>query len=1015
MGGEHTEGTWPIPVTTESDLFGNFGVTVVVMSRVKVVQRACLAIVATLLVAACGSGTESVHVTESDGRNVALADDNGLPFPGLMGRIENVAIEPTSQGAWVGGQSVTTGLVTGGLALYQDPKFLTLDPAFPRIDGSVSVINFNAPNSEIVIGGWLDAVGARNGMQPRQGLAIVNPNGLRDVDISFNLPVTSLARIGNMIYARSNSTQVIDQATGFTQNARGLYRIDARTGRLVDQPQLEGIGARFTIEDFAPGRLVTIDTVKMAVVAEDQNDGTFSLLIYNVVTGTMQKLLLTGQLYVGIQSIENGYALVKTSSAVRGAGAVYRVLDIEAGAFLGTYSPAGQETLGAYAGEGRVRVSTSRNGSQFLVDLDPRTLVPLKTTQLPSAELPYGTTSYIIWAGADHTLFPNSALYSTSTNQVQYLRQRSPYDRISTAKFISGRGLLIGGQFDTAIETVHNELVRIPDEGRIYGVRDAGDSIYTLDRMVSTPRGPVAMANGDSIWLLGRDASVQPTRIATYTRPNICFGQKDLYTVGNSVFVTGCWKNLTVNDTTTMDNIVEIDLSGETPRIARTYTTALDQPAQIAVTENYLFVATINDELVTYSRATGEEIGRREHAGIVWDMLAVTRNGTEVLLVGGQVLKMANSGFVQAPLLQLTVTDQSVRNLLLSPTDLVGNTVASLAVDAGNTDPAGPRYVYAAGQGLRVAGREQAVVQLDFDTGAVDPRMTLAPVGFVLDIAVHGNRLWGVGSFETVKVNDRTYRTSSVVAYNLDTHTIFERGTIPLVTTTTTPPTTVASAVAPVDTAPDTSTTNPEDALTGPPVGPTPPPLLPDSGDAAPGTYTVESDGVRTEVQVLPDGSIKILPNGQGAVATGLMIIKLVPGSRTVKVSWSSVSGKPVYKVTTGRGKAKRTCTTSKNSCTVKNLDPWKAHAFIVEAVKGKKKYASPSSPRIKPFVAVKKGSSTKVSSIAPQGAKGKAKWTTGAPCSVKNGKLVAPKKSGKCQLTVTVGKSTRKVMVRVS
>ncbi|MFM9225740.1 MAG: hypothetical protein ACKOQ1_03795, partial [Actinomycetota bacterium] len=124
--------------------------------------------------------------------------------------------------------------------------------------------------------------------------------------------------------------------------------------------------------------------------------------------------------------------------------------------------------------------------------------------------------------------------------------------------------------------------------------------------------------------------------------------------------------------------------------------------------------------------------------------------------------------------------------------------------------------------------------------------------------------------------------------------------------------------------------------------------------------------------------------------------------------------GKPVYKVTTGRGKSKRTCTTTKSSCTVKNLDPWRTHVFTVEAVRGTKRASSDMSPRIKPFVKVRKGSATKVSSIAPQGAKGRAKWTTTAPCSVKNGKLVAPKKAAKCSLKVVVGKSTRTVNVRI-
>jgi len=275
--------------------------------------------------------------------------------------------------------------------------------------------------------------------------------------------------------------------------------------------------------------------------------------------------------------------------------------------------------------------------------------------------------------------------------------------------------------------------------------------------------------------------------------------------------------------------------------------------------------------------------------------------------------------------------------------------------------------------------------------------------------------MWVSGYFSGARASGRTWKTPGVFGINMTTNEVLRSGGLiqPVVTTTTdapaptAPPTTVTPPPAPTD---DVETP------AGPPVGPTPPPDLPATGDAEAGTYSVVStSGVRSEVAVGADGSLTITPAPGTATANMPAIVRLKPVSRGMTVVWNPVPGRYSYTVSTGSGRAKRTCTSSKSSCTVKNLDPWKTHVFTVQAVKNRSKLQSEPSPGLRTFVKVSKGSSTKVSSIAPQPKKGKATWTTAAPCSVKAGKFVAPKKAGRCVLRVKVGTAVRTVNVRAS
>lgn len=1006
------------PAGVHTEVAGNFAVTVVVMSGMKVVQRVCLALAATLVVASCGSGTESTEAPGSGGdRNVALADDDGRPWPGFSPSFLYVAIDVRNDRAWIAGDiRNSTGLVTGGLALYQQPKYASLDPAFPRVSGSVQAINYHAPTGEIAIAGYFDAVGDRGGMVERQRFALLNRDGLRDTNLAVSGVITSIARIGTKIFIGGNSTQIDDLVSGIDyRGSVGFHRISSTTGRVEAQRPLAGIEAGDQITAMAPGRAIPPNPALMAVVVEDPTrPKRFSLRIHDLNTGALVKSLLEDQHFIDISSIEGGWAVVE-AQADSGGPSIARLLDIESKNFVRSHAPPDELVLAVLGLGGRARVLSTEKVTRRLVltDLDTRTFAVLRRTVLPATNS-FTMANFpgfkMLWMDDDSTLLSNGVMYEATIDKYQPLRATSDMWNVSAAVSLGTRGLLLGGGFLTSLETNRSAILQVPENGSPSGVREVDpDALQSVQDMTTTPEGVVAAVNGNAVVLTGADPDAPPVRLASIVEDRSCVIRSvKLAAVGDSLFVAGCWSSIQVGRTTTSNRLIEIDLAGDSPVLKQAFDVGATHPHAVAATDDYVFAASNFPvpELMSLRRATGVMVGRRPMGRTPTDMVGVKMNGRPVVFLGGDTIGGAEAGAPLGSLKTLDVTDLNASALDFSQSGEFGRRIASLAVDSSDTREGGPRYLYIGGAYLGPENDRTSVTRLDLETGALDPLFKLRLEGLLTRIAVHEGKVWAVGGFDAATVAGRPYRVSGIVGYDAEAHTPILRAATP--TATTVPPATVPPVVGP-------DSDGSDDPSAGEPIGPTPPPDLPDSGEPSVGTYSVDSgNGLKSEVQVLADGSMTVLP-GAGVLRNGAPFIeRLVPGSRTVKVSWFPAPGKPVYKVTTGKGKSKRTCTTTKTSCTVKNLDPWKPHSFVVEAVRGKKRTTSLRSPAIKPFVKVKKSSSTKVSSLAPQGAKGKARWTTTSPCTVKNAKLVAPKKAGRCTLTVVAGKSTRRVTVRI-
>jgi hypothetical protein len=988
-----------------------------VTSRIRTVSLLAASLLA---LTACGTGTESLdsagtagNTSGGDSRNTALADDDGKPFAGISNTYRYVAVNPADRGVWLGAQGgvfAGTGTVTGGAAVFSTSEMAALDPRFPRVNGVVKESVFDQVSGDIAIAGSFNSVGTARGMERTHGLAIVGVQGdVRGTNLKMEAYPSSIARTGRLLFVAGRSTWAYDQNTGVQLNQIGLHRVDATNSRFLAQKSVAVLRDTNVARTIAIGKAVTADRIMMAMTtADDARQNSASLHIVNVQTGEVVTTLIRDKAEITLRAVENGWATVQLP------GEPLRLLDIDNARFTAAYAPANNTVLSVHAGDGRIRVMRTDNGTQlsYLTDLDPRTLAA-------TASVAYPTPQRIVsikWAGPDRTMIDSRMFIHATGQTVEVL----PYGSVLHARSLGARALLVGGIFPSVLNGERNNVLRIPDDWNTANSTGFGAGQPEVLAMTSTPQGVVAVTARNEVVLFGRDTSVRPTTIATFDMQNVC--QRRYYDVemaGNSLMLSGCWATLNVGGVATTDRVVELNISGARPSIVRTYPFVHEIPGQVAATSEFVFVTA---ESPVRLLAVHSRVGRRLITTVPYDQtpsdMAAFLYATDDAVASYVIAVGSNLGTAgeqsRFPVIAHAVNSADPTRVLslALPSITSGNVTAVELVDSR---PDGGEQITIHLAGLMQTGNGyRHLASVDFFTEELttyDTMFNYMPDG----LSVDGDRMWVSGYFTGATSAGRSWKAPGVFGINLTTNEVLRSGGLiqPVVTTTTdapaptAPPTTVTQPPAPTD---DVETP------AGPPVGPTPPPELPATGDAEAGTYSVEStSGVRSEVAVGADGSLTITPAPGTATADMPAIVRLKPVSRGMTVVWNQVPGRYSYTVSTGSGRAKRTCTSSKSSCTVKNLDPWKTHVFTVQAVRNRSKLRSEPSPGLRTFVKVPKGSSTKVSSIAPQPKKGKATWTTAAPCSVKAGKLVAPKKAGRCVLRVKVGTAVRTVNVRAS
>jgi hypothetical protein len=150
----------------------------------------------------------------------------------------------------------------------------------------------------------------------------------------------------------------------------------------------------------------------------------------------------------------------------------------------------------------------------------------------------------------------------------------------------------------------------------------------------------------------------------------------------------------------------------------------------------------------------------------------------------------------------------------------------------------------------------------------------------------------------------------------------------------------------------------------------------------------------------------------------------LISGTRTlgdgnIEVSWISkgVTTNATFTVTASPGG--KTCVSTTNSCVVKGLNAWEKYTFTV-AQSGETVQSS-ASGETQPVRMVKVGSRVSVKKLLTPGSKGAAKYAVSGGCKLsKSTTLIAPKKAGKCLLSVKTAKvgktaaTTRSIRIQV-
>jgi hypothetical protein len=160
------------------------------------------------------------------------------------------------------------------------------------------------------------------------------------------------------------------------------------------------------------------------------------------------------------------------------------------------------------------------------------------------------------------------------------------------------------------------------------------------------------------------------------------------------------------------------------------------------------------------------------------------------------------------------------------------------------------------------------------------------------------------------------------------------------------------------------------------------------------------------EVPGAPLSVPEAILNGTGSQRGGdrASILSVTAGDRAATVRFRPVGGAGSHTVRTVGGT--KSCKTSGDTCTVKGLTAGVAYRFFV--VPGADASgASDPSHEVRPWIAMKKGTSKKAATLLKVPGKGKVSWKTkGKACGL-NGVVVAARAKGSCSLTVSVATKT--------
>jgi hypothetical protein len=196
---------------------------------------------------------------------------------------------------------------------------------------------------------------------------------------------------------------------------------------------------------------------------------------------------------------------------------------------------------------------------------------------------------------------------------------------------------------------------------------------------------------------------------------------------------------------------------------------------------------------------------------------------------------------------------------------------------------------------------------------------------------------------------------------------------------------------------------------------------------ATPGDFTCTSTSTSCSIESLINGTeysvsvVGVNDYGTGTATTAKgtpdgapdvpLVVESVVSKRTIKLSWPAVTttADVTYVVSSRPGNLM--CTTTLTTCDVVGLSYGVDYSFTIStrSASGLTSSAALSGSARPGFkvkrTAVKRGSSTLLTSFLTPLSSGKRKWSETGPCSIRGTKLIAPKKVTKCVLVLKVAK----------
>jgi len=991
--------------------------------------------VLSLTATACSTREES-FVEDAVDRNAAIANDDGLPFIGISCCINDIATDAQGD-VWVGGSFDTAGKVTGGMAQYLNTVGA---PLMSRFTGTVrrTLADGN--------GGYFAAGSITNfGTASTKNVVHINRDGT--LDRGFDPAVTS-GTVTEIALGTVNGSQVLYVVQDGT-----LKKLNALKGDLVQASVvLAAFGERVTPDD------VKVKVVSRGILVAGQfltNQGERSLTLFIGNDGKVATLTADAPIEdVGVYRSPTGADIIvigggfastelwtSAGRVVRNAPTLVKVTWDNAGWVIGD--------LGTFSGGEITAVAVGANG--------PVTNVYLAGSQLHS--LVGGQDTY-------------AEVWEVKVNNLTGAVSASPVSRVAggVARInvllpqLSGNvdTLVVGGSFTSVNGTSSKNIayvVKYADGWRRVDVttqfrQTDGEVTTAVNGQLGTVVGGLFEVTGypvGSLLQLDRDGVIS----ARSTVTNAPVGT--VYTIaasGDSVYVGGSFNTLAgdLGDIGVVGGLVKYSDTGALVRVGRATGHYDWSPVvrDIQVSGQKVYVGGSFSSVGNVPRrnfATIDSTFLQPLRGRNWEntstpegevyAIAVSPDGTKVALSGnfdgfagvmtpraavideniGNLSPYRNSAQNRAGYLGAVAFDATGTKLYVGSTrqDLAGN--VEFNYEASRTGEIGGNLV------IPTWDSTPASPILNLTTGERIANFARFPGGntaATIDndgawIAGKGFRVGGLLAYGPVRVNNRGEVIVKPSAEGLrEVVNQAEQATSADPASATpgageTPVTTdqpVNDQVAPVAAA-EVSLPPVEESIV--------PGLSFASGRVA------DYEGTVYTYRILNDGTVAldeagILKSGTSA----FMVTKLKPGNKSVTITFNAptTTKNLVVRASSG-GKAAKCSPGKKRTCTITNLSPLQKYRFHIEGTVGKKKVSSPKSFAVKPFISMRRNSTTSLTGIVGK-ASGKTTYKVTGGCQLvsRNTRVKAPGNKTYCSVVAsTVGAKSsamKQVVIKV-